>query len=143
MPSASVMQNGYSETDLRFAHPNAASAYGDITDDPGRQIFDKTGGGATFRAPPSGIQPSVTPWVFSGADMVNQVGTTCSTPGPGCAELLAILPNVTKNFCLALNRSNFIDNPSGNPPEADGTVDVTSLFTGTFTGTKCRNFRCG
>ena len=29
---AYILQSGYSESDIRFAHPNHSSAYGDITD---------------------------------------------------------------------------------------------------------------
>lgn len=134
-----IVRNGYSESDIRFAHPDAHATYssnGNITSTPGRQIFSREGGGAVFRAPPRNIQSTITPWVFNGANIVDQIGTTCAPTNAGCADLLVILPNVTKAFCVALNKSAGIDNPSGNPPRDVSTADVTAMFTGTYTGTQ-------
>lgn len=130
---ALIMANGFSEADIRFAHPDASSAYGDITDTPTRQVFSRQGGGATFRDPPSGIQTTVTPWIFNATNRVKQIGTTCAAAG--CADLLAILPNVTEAFCLLLNEKNDIPDVAGAPPEVSGSVSITTEFVGTYSGT--------
>lgn len=125
-----IIGNGYSETDIRFAHLNAASAYGLISDDPGRQMFSRDGGGATYREPPENIQTAENPWVFTGANKVENIGTDC--PEASCAELLAILPYVTESFCLALNKNAGIENPGGRPPQNAGSSQITTPFTGTY-----------
>lgn len=126
-----IMQNGHSESDIRFAHPNADSAYGDIsTDTPlTRQVFSPEGGAAEYRDPPDGINDG-TPWFFSGRNVVGQIGTSCSTDD--CVDLVAILPNVTKDFCVALNEADNVTNPSGNPPMDDSTAELVTPFAGTF-----------
>lgn len=124
---AYIMQNGHSEADIRFAHPNASSAYGDITDTPSRQVFARDGGGATYRAPPAGIQATLTPWVFTGQNHVPAVGTDS-------LDILAILPNVSKDFCLLINDKNDIENPLNSPPADPDTVDIITPFTGSMSG---------
>jgi hypothetical protein len=114
-----ILRSGYSESELRFAHPNAASAYGLITDIPARQVFAPEGGGVEWRAPPAGLQTTLTPWTFSGEAKV--VGVGSNGTDPSAAELIAFLMYVPKSFCLEVNNSNGITNPSGNPPtDADG-----------------------
>jgi hypothetical protein len=125
-----VMANGHSEVDIRFAHPDAASAYGDITNIPSRQIFSRDGGGATYRKPPQGVQTTPTDWNFTGENFINQIGTTCSSSL--CTDLIAILKNVSKDFCLLINNKNGITNPSNNPPTDAGNALTSNLFSGDF-----------
>ncbi len=126
---AYVLRNGHSEVDIRFAHPNAASAYGIITDDPTRQIFDAQGGGATYRDPPQNIQTAVTPWLFSGDNRIFGIGVDIAVSS---SELTAILQNVTKEFCLLVNEKNGITNPSDSPPQDSVNINLTTLFTGVY-----------
>ena len=125
-----IMNNGFSEADIRFAHPNAPSGYGLITDNPGRQVFSSQGGAAKFRPPPSGIQITAAPWVFNGSNVVGGVGSSLTSPAS--ADLIAFLPNVTRSFCLKINDALNIPEISGEPPSDDGIVNTTSIFTGTF-----------
>ena len=132
---AYVLRNGYSETDIRFAHPNHDSAYGDITDDPARQVFAREGGGATWRDNESDIQVVDTDWLFNGTGAIMEVGTPsglCPLNSTTCSELIAYIPYVTKDFCLLINEKNNIPNPSDNPPQDDSTVDIITPFTGTY-----------
>lgn len=126
-----VLRNGHSEVDIRFAHPDAASAYGDITDIPSRQVFSRDGGGAAYREPPRGIQTSVTPWHFTARNAVARMGTNCSTNA--CVDLTAILQNVTKDFCLLINQKSNITNTAGAPPQDSGTVLFDTEFSGDYT----------
>lgn len=126
-----VISNGYSESDIRFAHPTglaAYSAYGLIATTPAQQIFSPQGGGAIWRNPPAGSQTAVANWVFTGNNAVAQVGSTCALAS--CSDLLLVLPNVNKDICIQINRAKGITNPSGNPPrEVDG-MNLAVLFTG-------------
>jgi hypothetical protein len=90
-----IMQNGASEMDVRFAHPNAPSDYGDITDTPQFQIFAREGGGASYSEPPEDIN-DLSPWEFSASTAVPGVGSDK-------ADLVAVLPRVSQLLCDRLN----------------------------------------
>lgn len=94
-----IIQNGVSESDIRFAHPNAHADYGDLSADADKsdQLFDRVGGAAKHRAPPVNINDG-SAWEFYGHTALAHVGSDE-------AELTAVLPNVTQGFCDALNKS--------------------------------------
>ena len=87
-----IIQNGVSESDIRFAHINAPSAYGDLSADGDKsdQVFAREGGGAAYRVPPSDISNG-DHWEFYG-------GTATPSTGSDRAELVAVLPDVTRQF---------------------------------------------
>lgn len=100
-----IMQNGISETDIRFAHPDAPGNYGSIDDDPGDppqytfQMFHRLGGGVEYRQPPPGITNSSVNWEFFGHSALPDVGTDA-------ADLIAVIPDVTDEFCTKINETN-------------------------------------
>lgn len=96
-----ILRNNYSEVEIRFAHPDAPSEYGDITSTPGRQVFDKDGGGAEYRAPSSLIS-GASSWEFYGHTRLPEVGSDR-------ADLIAVLPDVTVDFCERINKMNGYD----------------------------------
>ncbi|MGQ0527849.1 MAG: hypothetical protein ACT4OY_07495 [Alphaproteobacteria bacterium] len=95
-----VKQNGASESDIRFAHPDNNAEYGDLNADPDPtdQVFHRKGGGASFRTPPEDVNDG-TGWEFYG-------GTAVPGAGSSKADLVAVLPNVTEQFCEKINRMN-------------------------------------
>jgi hypothetical protein len=107
-----IMERGnVSQRDLRFAIPtNSATEYGDITSQPRRQIFHTDGGAANYPTPPTGVQNAVAPWEFYGGTRIPGVGT--NRP-----DLIAVLPNVTLQFCELINRLN---GQTGSQPAEDG-----------------------
>jgi len=97
-----ILQNGKSESVLRFAHPDAPADYGDLGADTDKsdQIFHRDGGGATYQDPPSDIQTAAGgSWEFYGATHLPGVGS--NRP-----DLIALLPNVTQQFCARINDIN-------------------------------------
>lgn len=92
---AFILRDSISEVDLRFAHGDAPSDYGDITDQPYRQVFHRTGGGAEYRLPPGTVNDG-SKWEFYGNSHLPDVGT-------GRADLIAVLPNVKPEFCEHIN----------------------------------------
>lgn len=130
---AFILRNSISEAEIRFAHPQADSGYGDITDTPERQVFSRDGGAASYREIPRNIQTTLGgQWIFTGANRVHDIGTTDAGVGnDNNAELVAILPNVTEEFCLMINDRNDITNPADSPPQNAGSVSLT-FYTGTF-----------
>lgn len=127
-----ILRDGYSESDIRFAHPNHSSAYGDITDDPGRQVFARAGGGATWQDNDVRIQTIDTDWNFNGSTLVVELGSSSS--GARSSDLTAWLPYVNRDFCIAINDSLGIDNPSGNPPRDINSINITHTYAGSFDG---------
>jgi len=98
-----IMQGGgVSETEIRFAHPDAPVAYGDITATPTRQVFSEFGGGAAYRLPPTDISGAAN-WEFYGHTHLPDVGVS---PPNDRSELVAVLPNVTRPFCNIINEMN-------------------------------------
>lgn len=116
-----ILQNGISESDIRFAHPDANSDYGDLSadGDPTDQVFHQNGGGAEFRAPPSGVNNG-SAWEFYGNTALPNVGSSA-------ADLVAVLPNVTQAFCDHINR---INNQRSDQPEDTGTTATSASNAG-------------
>ena len=96
-----VLQQGYSESDIRFAHPDANSEYGDLAGDSDKrdQVFHRDGGGANYRSPPDGVNDG-SAWEFYGGTHVPGMGRSDR------AELVAVLPHVTADFCAKINELN-------------------------------------
>tara|TARA_B100001778_G_scaffold317188_1_gene304692 strand:- start:11 stop:706 length:696 start_codon:yes stop_codon:yes gene_type:complete len=94
-----ILQNGHSESDIRFAHPDADPDYGDLSADTDKsdQMFDRLGGAAQYREPPPGINDG-SAWEFYGHTALPEVGTSA-------ADLIAVLPNVTQSFCESYNKT--------------------------------------
>lgn len=103
-----VLGTGTSESDIRFAHPDANADYGVITSTPARQIFDPVGGAAEYRKAPAGVNDG-SAWEFYG-------GTALPEVGSDRAELIAVLPNVTAEFCAKINEMNGYD-PATQPQD--------------------------
>ena len=129
---AFIMEQGFSETDIRFAHPDNDPNYGVITDNPTRQVFHKSGGAATYRTPPNDIQVTPTPWFFNAENNIRDVGSTNNANSDYDVELIAFLPNVTEQFCVAVNEKIGITNPSNAPPNDNGGVELSVEFAGDF-----------
>ncbi len=94
-----IMQNGKSESDIRFSHPNANTDYGDLSADPDTtdQVFARDGGAAHYRSPPENINDG-SAWEFYANTALPEVGSNE-------ADLIALLPNVTYEFCDLVNKT--------------------------------------
>ncbi len=103
-----IVHNGKSESDIRFSHPDAPSSYGDLSADTDKtdQIFHQDGGGASYKAPPEDVNDG-SAWEFYG-------GTSVPGVGSDKPDLVAVLPNVTQQFC---NRINKLANQTGTPED--------------------------
>lgn len=105
-----VLQNGNSQDDIRFAHPNNHADYGDLAADadPREQVFHREGGGANYRDPPSNINDG-SAWEFYAGTHIPGIGRADRT------ELVVVLPHVTQAFCDKINSLN----------EQNGTMEDT------------------
>lgn len=97
---AFVLNNGISEVDISFAHPDAPSDYGTYGTNPSAEVFNPQGGAAAWREAPSGISfSSAGHWEFYGATALPGAGTDK-------ADLVAVLPDVSESFCGQINQIN-------------------------------------
>lgn len=113
-----IMQNGVSEQDIRFAIPTDTgntTGYGDLAADADKsdQMFHVDGGGANYRTAANGIQVSTANWEFYGSTQIPGAGTDK-------ADLIAVLPNVTAQFC---DKINDLNNQTASPAE-DASGDI-------------------
>ena len=131
---AYVMRNGHSETEIRFAHPNHSSAYGDLSADTPftRQVFHALGGNVEWRDNDTDIQSQDLDWVFNARNIALNVVTDET-------ELIAFLPGVTQEFC------EYINNSIGNPTTItdNNQVNRTAIFSGNFSATGIRTINTG
>lgn len=118
-----VIQNGASEEDIRFAHPDNNADYGSIATTPEFQVFSSNGGGAGFKAPPESINNGDS-WEFYGTSHLPDVGSNS-------AELVAVLPNITQGFCEVINEQLGYD-PATQP--TDSAACIHSGAAGRFDG---------
>lgn len=107
-----ILQDGKSESDIRFAHYDAHADYGDLgaDTDPSDQVFHPDGGAANYRPIPTGVNDG-SAWEFYGGTHIPGIGT------PSRAELVAVLPNVTQAFC---DRVNELNGQTGTPSDTGG-----------------------
>ncbi len=113
-----IIQNGASEEDIRFSHPDAHADYGDINTSSDFQVFHRNGGGASYRLPANGIQVSgVQSWEFYGHSHAPYIGSN----GSPQADLIAVLPDITAALCNKLNEMDGFD--TATQPEDTGAGD--------------------
>lgn len=116
-----ALQNGVSQDDIRFAHPDNHPDYGDLAadGDPREQVFHREGGGANYRNPPSGINDG-SAWEFYAGTHIPGIGRDDRT------DLVVVLPHVTQDFCDTINRINGQDGI----PEDPGTAAASGTSPG-------------
>ena len=88
------------------------------------KVFHPNGGGASYLAPPSGINDGSN-WTFVARNAIPNI----PNPGSISLELMMILPNVTEQACIETNKhlghgSNALFDPDS--------FDVYTYFTGTY-----------
>jgi hypothetical protein len=107
---AFIIQNGASESDIRFAHADAPAGYGnDPTVGARFQLFSREGGGVEYLPAPTGINDG-SPWEFFGNTHLPQVGTAAP-------ELITVLPNLSPEACSLINRQ---EGYTGTPTDDGG-----------------------
>lgn len=118
-----IQQNGVSESDIRFAGPGMHADYGTLDATPDNnthQLFHARGGAAKLRKLDDDIL--ATPgqnWEFFGSTAIPQAGSDK-------ADLVAVIPDVTQQFCAKINQLNGL---AGQPVD-DGSTGGTCINAG-------------
>jgi len=111
-----LINQGISENDIEFSHSKISSDYGTAGGtDSNVEIFHIDGGQAVYKDPPKGINDK-SPWEFTGGTAFPELGDEDS------AELIAILPNVTQEFCDAINTRLDYDTSIMNPTDTGACI---------------------
>ena len=92
-----LLKNGVSESDLRFAYPNEFPDYGTITTTPQFQIFSQQGANVTYRSPPNNSTTIAKTYRILGNNAMPQAGSAK-------ADLVMVLTDVTDGVCDAINK---------------------------------------
>jgi hypothetical protein len=77
-------------------------------------------------------------WFFTGDTCVYEVGTggtACATANEANdSELVAVLPWVKRDICIAINHALGLAGPTDSPPQASGRIWISAMnpFTGSF-----------
>lgn len=139
-----VMYNGVETANVSFE----TTALADYDHTPAvattNQVFNTAGGGAVYVAPKADWIDSALSgenlygeWYFPAELCVSNVGTgtaTCNSDAASNEELIAILPFLHEEICLAINDKLGVTNPSDAPP-AISDCAWTSATPEKFTGT--------
>jgi hypothetical protein len=125
-----IRLRGTAVSAISFASPALAAGYGTHGTAPANEIFNLSGGGVTYAAPAPEAMLTPSPYVFTGSNEVNTVGTTCG--GDGCADLLMAAEGVKNDVCLKINDLVSINN-NGTLPPADASIDLSVPYAGSFT----------
>jgi hypothetical protein len=103
------LTNGCSENQISFEN-SVVTGYANANSpvDNSCNIFDVNGGGLNWQGPISGANDG-SQWIFSGRNRIPNIGTSSG-------DLAIILPNITKNLCIEINRTLGLGAaPSGDP----------------------------
>lgn len=122
---------GVSENDISFENNITATDYTNAgCTDSGCMIFDVGGAGLTYR---NFENISTQDWIFTGANNVGTASGPVGTTGAGTGnDLVMLLPGISSQLCIQINRDLDIGTP-GTIPE-DQTGIATTEFTGAFPG---------
>ena len=121
-----LLTRGCSESQLSFQNTNPLSEDYSNPNAPANEschVFSPKGGAQTYKVLPAGLYTTSgngLPLFFAGHSITANAGTTQS-------DLGLFFNNITKDFCMALNRTLGISNPS-----ADAPVETTDSVAGTY-----------
>jgi hypothetical protein len=124
-----MKMRGISESLISFEHDNPAVYINAACTVSDCKIFDVSGGGQVYKAPPSNANDG-SDWIFTGANNVGTTANPAGTTDPQTGnDLVMLLPNVREELCLQINRDLGIT--PGTLPEDNSALDVTE-FTGAY-----------
>ncbi len=119
---------GITMSQLRFSSPDLPAGYGTYGTTPEAELFNPDGGGLHYRPPPEEAMTTPGNFVFTAANAIYEIGTTCTSAS--CTDLIMIAGPLKTEICTMLNSMVDVSNISGSPP-SNATGDVTTLFAGT------------
>lgn len=116
---------GKSEATISFAD-SALTGYGTPGMAPANEVFNISGGGASYSDIPDGVNDG-SQWEFTGGTALPGVGD------PAIADLALVLPNVNAAFCAAYNsKAGFADGASIPTDGAACIYNTATRFGGNF-----------
>lgn len=139
-----LLNNGCSENEISFEN-STVSGYTNAgsPSDERCNVFAAAGAGLSYQKPltqwldkAQSAQSGYQEWVFTAGNYIVGVETGTDALGDADAsnkELAVMLPYVNETLCKALNDLAGVSNPSGAPPQDNGTAALSPKYTGSFT----------
>ena len=136
-----MRNQGISENDIRFAHPDLDAAYGTFGTNPEAEVFHPKGGAMTYRKPKeAGYDKNYSTefyyadWFFTARNYFSFVGypSEAICPDDSCKDLAMLTYFLTKDVCMAINEQLGLSSYGTDPPLATGTISRSNAFTGDF-----------
>jgi hypothetical protein len=121
---------GIAFNQLSFAATGMAAAYGTPGASPTSELFNTQGGGITLKPPPDEAMVTPGPYIFTAANEIAGIGTTCGNNG--CTDLLMVAGPLQQAVCAEIDALIPVSTTSGLPPVATA-FDTTTLYAGTAT----------
>lgn len=140
--------NGCTPLDISFENPLLPDYAHDPSVADSCKMFEAAGGGVVYIRPPEDwldTKLSAKPalygqWFFPANVCVPGVGsnngeTPCSTDGEDNEDIIAVMPYIRKELCMAINKALGIKTDDGQPPaeDGDGWQQDDLKFTGSLT----------
>ncbi len=115
------ISNGCEDTDISFEN-NIVAGYEHspvATDD--CKIFHSSGGGVSYIKPSPDVNEGLD-WMFTGDNDGYDIGTQCDNAS--CADLIAILPEVSSDICIEINKKLNISSANNYMTQEDDSFAV-------------------
>ncbi len=123
------VSNECDDTQISFAN-NIVSGYAhNPASSTACRLFDSNGGGLSYQKPDISINGGLD-WVFTGTNDGYDIGTTCNSAS--CADLIAILPEISLEICKAVNKKLDIAVSNNYITQENDYFDITK-FQGSYT----------
>jgi hypothetical protein len=129
---AQLRLRGVQISQLSFAWTSLPAGYGVYNASPATELFNPSGGGIDYKQPPANAMATPGDYIFTAANEIYQVGTTCGSAS--CTDLIMLAGPLKDGMCTTINTILGVANPSSLPPE-DTDGDLTTLYAGTATYT--------
>ncbi len=92
------------------------------------RLFDVNGGGLSYQKPDISVNGGLD-WIFTGANDGYNIGNQCNSAS--CADLIAILPEISLEICKAINKKHDIAVSNGYVTQENDYFDITK-FVGSY-----------
>lgn len=125
-----LLAKGNSETRISFTRASGDGYELTPAESASEKVFNVVGGGAQYLDPPKdaldttrSAESGYGSWFFTGSNKVKDVGADDE------GDIIAMLPYVRKNVCVAINnRLQYLNVDSSTPPQENGTMNTQTKF---------------
>ncbi len=123
-----MASNDCDDTSISFANDIVSGYSHNPASSASCRLFDIDGGGLSYKKPDTAVNGGLD-WIFTGANDGDNIGNKCNAAS--CADLIAILPEISLEICKAINKRHDIAVSNGYITQENDYFDVTK-FVGNY-----------